>query len=72
MPCPEVTEFLEKFGSDGDEAFVSSFGMFLGDADGEIFTIDMGGADVKCFVEPESTLVDGGEEGAVTTIAKGF
>jgi len=51
MPFPEVTEPLEKRWCDGDEAFVSSFGMFLRDADGECLAVDVGGLDVKGFVE---------------------
>ena len=33
--------------------------------------VDVGGFEVKGFVEPEAALVDGGEERAVSTVAEG-
>ena len=71
MPLPKGAEAVVQFGGDWNVAFVSAFGVASGDSEGESLSVDVDGADVECFVESQTALVDGGEESPVTTVAEG-
>jgi hypothetical protein len=71
MPGPEAAQSVEESGGDGDESFVAALGVPGGDTDEAALSVDVGRFEVKGFVEPQTALVDGGEEGAVSSVAQG-
>lgn len=69
VPGPEAAQADEEFGADRDFAGLAALG--VGDAQDEAFAVDVLGADVEGFAEAQAALIDEGEVGAVTTVAKG-
>jgi len=69
VPGPEAAQADEQFGADRDFAGLAALG--VGDAQDEARAVDVFGADVKGLAEPQAALIDEGEVGAVTAVAKG-
>jgi hypothetical protein len=69
VPGPEAAQADEQLGADRDFAGLAALG--VGDAQNEAFAVDVFGADVEGFAEAQAALIDEGEVGAVTAVAKG-
>lgn len=69
MVFPEGTKSIDERGGDGDFARLATFA--VADVEDEAFAVDVFGVKGEGFAEAQSSLVDEGEVGAVTTVAKG-
>ena len=69
VPGPEYPQTREQLGADGNFAGLAALG--VGDAQDEARAIDVFRADVERFAEAQAALIDEGEVGAVTAVAKG-
>lgn len=69
VPGPEAAQADEQRGADGNFTGLAALG--VGDAQHEARAVDVFRTDVECFAQAQSALIDEGEVGAVTAVAKG-
>lgn len=69
VPGPEAAQAEEQFRADGNFAGLAALG--VGDAQDEARAVDVFRPDVEGLAETQAALIDEGEVGAVTAVAKG-
>lgn len=69
MRLPESAQSGEERGGDGDFAGLAAFA--VADADDEALSVDVFGFERESFAEAQAGVVDEGEVGAVSSVAKG-